>query len=206
MTESRAGRIGRRRAGGFTYSKPDGGQRPLAVAALEDKFVQRAVADVLNAIYEEGLPRLQLRSRPGRGAHDALDALSAAIYARKVNYIVERRHCGVLRDQVSKEWLARSSNIASATKRVLRLIQKWLRAGVLEDGRIEVPQAGNRARGAAISRCSPMSTCTTSSICGPSAGDGREAKGDMVIVRYADDHDLRLRVGDRRPPLPGCVA
>ena len=85
-----AGRIGRRRAGGFTIPKPDGGQRPLAVAALEDKIVQRAVADVLNAIYEEDFLGFSYGFRPGRGVvHDALDALSAAIYARKVNYIVD---------------------------------------------------------------------------------------------------------------------
>src|SRR5271157_3347790 len=86
--------------------KPDGGQRPLAVAALEDKIVQRAVADVLNAIYEEDFLGFSYGFRPGRGAHDALDALSAAIYARKVNYIVDADIAKFF-DSVSKVWLAR---------------------------------------------------------------------------------------------------
>ena len=85
--------------------KPDGGQRPLAVAALEDKIVQRAVVDVLNAIYEGDFLGFSYGFRPGRGAHDALDALSAAIYARKVNYIVDADIAEFF-DSVSKEWLA----------------------------------------------------------------------------------------------------
>ena len=94
--------------------KPDGGQRPLAVAALEDKIVQRAVVDVLNAIYEEDFLGFSYGFRPGRGAHDALDALSAAIYARKVNYIVDADIAKFF-DSVSKECSPGFSNIASAT-------------------------------------------------------------------------------------------
>ena len=119
------------------------------MAALEDKIVQRAVADVLNAIYEEDFLGFSYGFRPGRGAHDALDALSAAIYARKVNYIVDVDIAKFF-DSVSKEWLARSFEHRIGDKRVLHLIQKWLRAGVLEDGRIEVPERGT-GQGAAIS-------------------------------------------------------
>ena len=110
--------------------KPDGGQRPL-----------RAVADVLNAIYEEDFLGFSYGFWPGRGAHDALDALSAAIYARKVNYIVDADIAKFF-NSVSKEWLARFLEHRIGDKRVLRLIQKWLRAGVLEDGQIEVPERG----------------------------------------------------------------
>src|SRR5258708_3204825 len=109
--------------------KPDGGQRPLAVAALEDKIVQRAVADVLNAIYEEDFLGFSYGFRPGRGAHDALDALSAAIYARKVNYIVDADIAKFF-DSVSKKWLARSPENTIGEKGVLPPIPKRLRAGL----------------------------------------------------------------------------
>src|SRR5881409_2042956 len=86
--------------------KPDGRQRPLAVAALEDKIVQRAVVDVLNAIYEEDFLGLSYGFRPGRGAHDALDALSTAIIRKKVNYIVDADIAKFF-DSVSQKWLVR---------------------------------------------------------------------------------------------------
>ena len=184
--------------------KPDGGQRPLAVAALEDKIVQRAVADVLNAIYEEDFLGFSYGFRPGRGAHDALDALSAAIYARKVNYIVDADIAKFF-DSVSKEWLARSLEHRIGDKRVLRLIQKWLRAGVLEDGRIEVPERGP-GQGAAISPLLANVYLHYVLDLWAERWRRREAKGDMVIVRYADDTIFGFEVGDRRPPLPGCDA
>ena len=165
--------------------KPDGGQRPLAVAALEDKIVQRAVADVLNAIYEEDFLGFSYGFRPGRGAHDALDALSAAIYARKVNYIVDADIAKFF-DSVSKEWLARSLEHRIGDKRVLRLIQKWLRAGVLEDGRIEVPERGT-GQGAALSPLLANVYLHYVLDLWAVRWRRREAKGDMVIVRYADD-------------------
>src|SRR5271165_4150359 len=165
--------------------KPDGGQRPLAVAALEDKIVQRAMADVLNAIYEEDFLGFSYGFRPGRGAHDALDALSAAIHARKVNYIVDADLAKFF-DSVSKEWLARFLEHRIGDKRVLRLIQKWLRAGVLEDGQIEVPERGT-GQGAAISPL--LANVYMHHVLDRWAERWRrrEAKGDMVIVRYADD-------------------
>jgi len=165
--------------------KPDGGQRPLAVAALEDKIVQRAVADVLNAIYEEDFLGFSYGFRPGRGAHDALDALSAAIYARKVNYIVDADIAKFF-DSVSKEWLARFLEHRIGDKRVLRLIQKWLRAGVLEDGQIEIPERGT-GQGAAISPLLANVYLHYVLDLWAERWRRREAKGDMVIVRYADD-------------------
>ncbi len=132
--------------------KPDGGRRPLAVAALEDKIVQRAVADVLNAIYEEDFLGFSYGFRPGRGAHDALDALDALATATdrtRVNYIVDADIAKFF-DSVSQEWLVRFLEHRIGDKRILRLIQKWLKAGVLEDGRIEVPERGT-GQGAAIS-------------------------------------------------------
>jgi group II intron reverse transcriptase/maturase len=152
------------------------------------------VADVLNATpgsQSGGFLGFNYGFRPGRGAHDALDALSAAIYARKMNYIVDADIVKFF-DSVSKEWLARFLEHRIGDKRVLRLIQKWLRAGVLEDGRIEVPERGT-GQGAAIS---PLLAnvhlhYVLDLWADPRIKSGgwrrREAKGDMVIVRYADD-------------------
>ena len=119
------------------------------MAAFEDKIVQRAVADVLNADYEEDFLGFSYGFRPGRGGHDALDALSAAIYARKVTSIVDADIAKFfdLGEQRTTRLVPRTSHRRQC---VLRLIQKWLRAGVLEDGRIEVPERGT-GHGAAIS-------------------------------------------------------
>src|ERR1017187_5436612 len=113
--------------------KPDGRQRPLGVAALEDKIVQRAVAEVLNAIYECDFLGFSYGFRPGRSPHHALDALAVGIEKRRVNWILDAD----IRDYFSKLdhlWLGRFLEHRIADKRVLRLIQKWLRAGVIEDG------------------------------------------------------------------------
>jgi RNA-directed DNA polymerase len=113
--------------------KPDGRQRPLAVAALEDKIVQRATAAVLNAIYEEDFLGFSYGFRPGRGAHDALDALVVAVQSRKVNFILDADIRSFF-DTVSQEWLIRFLEHRIGDKRIIRLIQKWLKAGVLERG------------------------------------------------------------------------
>jgi retron-type reverse transcriptase len=105
--------------------KPDGRQRPLAVAALEDKIVQRATAAVLNAIYEEDFLGFSYGFRPGRGAHDALDALMVALKSRKVNFIVDADIRSFF-DTVSQEWLIRFLEHRIGDKRIIRLVQKWL--------------------------------------------------------------------------------
>src|SRR5215471_15283044 len=107
--------------------KPDGRQRPLGIATLEDKIVQRAVAEVLNAIYEEDFPGFSYGFRPGRKPHDALDALAAGIEKRKVNWILDADIRGFY-DAIDHEWLRRFVEHRIADKRVLRLIQKWLNA------------------------------------------------------------------------------
>ena len=165
--------------------KPDGGRRPLAVAALEDKIVQRAVVDVLNAIYEEDFLGFSYGFRPGRGAHDALDALATAIDRTKVNYIVDADIAKFF-DSVSQEWLVRFLEHRIGDKRILRLIQKWLRAGVLEDGRIEVSERGT-GQGAAISPLLANIYLHYVLDLWAERWRRREARGDMVIVRYADD-------------------
>src|SRR6266849_859475 len=110
--------------------KADGKQRPLAIAALEDKIVQGATVILLNAIYEGDFCGFSYGFRPGRGPHDALDALSTAVKIRKVNWILDadiRNFFGA----VSQDWLVRYLEHRIGDKRIIRLIQKWLRAGIL---------------------------------------------------------------------------
>ena len=115
-------RIGRCRHGGSTFRKPDGRQRPLAVAALEDKIVQRAMIAVLNAIYEEDFLGFSYGFRPGRGAHDALDALVVGIASRKVNFILDADIRSFF-DTVNQAWLIRFVEHRIKDRRIIRLIR-----------------------------------------------------------------------------------
>jgi len=117
--------------------KPDGRQRPLAVAALEDKIVQRAAVALLNAIYEEDFLGVSYGFRPGRGTHDALDALCVGIHSKKVSYILDADIRSFF-DEISQEWLVRFLEHRIGDRRIIRLIQKWLKAGVMEDGEVTV--------------------------------------------------------------------
>ncbi len=114
--------------------KPDGRQRPLGIATLEDKIVQRAVVEVLNAIYEEDFVGFSYGFRPGRSPHDALDALAVGITERKVNWILDADVSDFF-SKLDHAWLERFVEHRIADKRVLRLIRKWLNAGVVEDGK-----------------------------------------------------------------------
>src|SRR5713226_5456046 len=129
--------------------KPDGRQRPLAIAALEDKIVQRATAAVLNAIYEEDFLGFSYGFRPGRSAHDAMDALVVGIESRKVNFILDADIRSFF-DTVDQEWLIRFVEERVGDQRIIRLIRKWLKAGVLEDGVVTVSDRGT-GQGAVIS-------------------------------------------------------
>ena len=121
--------------------KADGRQRPLAIAALEDKIVQGATVMVLNAIYEEDFLGFSYGFRPGRGPHDALDAAVVGITGRKVNWILDADIRSFF-DTVSQEWLIRFVEHRVGDKRVVRLIRKWLKAGILEDGVVAVSDRG----------------------------------------------------------------
>jgi RNA-directed DNA polymerase len=126
--------------------KPDGRQRPLAVAALEDKIVQRAVTALLNAIYEVDFLGFAYGFRPGRGAHDALDALCVGIHSKKVSFILDADIRSFF-DEISQDWLIRFLEHRIGDRRIIRLIQKWLKAGILEDGVVSVSDRGRgRAR------------------------------------------------------------
>jgi RNA-directed DNA polymerase len=165
--------------------KPDGRQRPLGVAALEDKIVQRATAAVLNAIYEEDFLGFSYGFRSGRGAHDALDALVVAIERRKVNFIVDADIRSFF-DTVSQDWLIRFVEHRIGDKRIIRLIRKWLSAGVLEDEVVRVSEMGT-AQGAVISPLLANIYLHYALDLWAERWRRREVAGDMIIVRYADD-------------------
>ena len=121
--------------------KADGRQRPLGVAALEDKLVQYAVVTILNQIYEEDFLNFSYGFRPGRSQHEALDALSYALLKKKVNYIVDADVRSFF-DNLDKSWMIRFIGHRVADPRMLRLIQKWLKAGVMEEGQWSEPKTG----------------------------------------------------------------
>ena len=165
--------------------KADGRQRPLAIAALEDKIVQRATAAVLNAIYEEDFLGFSYGFRPGRSQHDALDALVVGITSTKVNYILD---CDVRSffDEVSQEWLIRFLNHRIGDPRIIRLIQKWLKAGVLEDGVVTTSEMGTGQGSVASPLLANIYLHYVVDLWAE-RWRRREATGDMIILRYADD-------------------
>jgi RNA-directed DNA polymerase len=165
--------------------KADGRQRPLAVAALEDKVVQRATVAVLNCIYEEEFLEFSYGFRPGRGPHDALDALAVGITTKKVNFIFDADVRSFF-DEISQEWLVRFVEHRVGDRRIIRLIQKWLKAGVLEDGVVTVNDKGT-GQGSVISPL--LANVYLHYVFDLWAERWRrhEATGDMIIVRYADD-------------------
>src|SRR5258707_6179621 len=165
--------------------KADGKQRPLAVAALEDKIVQRATAAVLNAIYEEDFLGFSYGFRPGRSAHDAMDALVVAIERRKVNFILDADIRSFF-DTVSQDWLIRFVEHRIGDPRIIRLIRKWLRAGVFEDGVVRVSDRGT-GQGSVISPLLANIYLHYVLDLWVERWRRREATGDMIIVRYADD-------------------
>jgi len=170
--------------------KADGRQRPLAVAALEDKIVQRATATVLNAIYEEDFLGFSYGFRSGRSAHHAMDALVVGISSKKVNFILDA-DIRAFFDTVNHEWLIRFVEHRIGDPRIIRLIQKWLKAGVLEDGIVTVSERGT-GQGAVISPL--LANIYLHYVLDLWAERWRrhEAAGDMIIVRYADDFIIGL--------------
>jgi len=165
--------------------KADGRLRPLGIAALEDKIVQRAVVEILNAVYEVDFLGFSYGFRPGRGQHDALDALAAGILKRNVNWVIvaDIRDCFTGLDQ---SWLVRFLEHRIADRRVLRLIQKWLRAGVIEDGSWTASDEG-APQGASVSPLLANVYLHYVLDLWAEQWRGRHAHGDVVIVRWADD-------------------
>jgi group II intron reverse transcriptase/maturase len=165
--------------------KADGRQRPLAVAALEDKIVQRATAEVLNCIFEEDFLGFSYGFRPGRGQHNALDALCVGITTKKVNFVFDADIRSFF-DEVSQNWLVRFVEHRIGDPRIIRLIQKWLKAGVLEDGVVTVSDKGT-GQGSVISPLLANVYLHYTFDLWAQRWRRHEATGDMIIVRYADD-------------------
>jgi RNA-directed DNA polymerase len=128
--------------------KADGRLRPLGIASLEDKIVQRAVVEVLNAVYEVDFQGFSYGFRPGRGPHDALDALAAGIYQRRVNWVLDADIQNFF-GQIDHSWLRKFVEHRIADKRIWRLVGKWLAAGVIEDGQWSACEEGS-PQGASI--------------------------------------------------------
>src|SRR3954449_5475514 len=165
--------------------KPDGRQRPLAIAALVDKIVQKATVAVLNAIYEEDFLGFSYGFRPGRGQHDALDALAVGITGTKVNWILDADIRSFF-DSVSQEWLVRFLEHRIGEPRIIRLVRKWLGEGILEDRVVTVSDSGT-GQGWVISPMLANVYLHYAFDLWAERWRRREATGDMIIVRYADD-------------------
>jgi RNA-directed DNA polymerase len=149
-------------------------QFEITVPTLEDKIVQRAVVAVLNAVYETDFLGFSYGFRPGRSPHWALDALTVGIMTKKVNWVLDADIRSFF-DTLKHEWLVRFIEHRVADRRVVRLIQKWLNAGVLDEGHRITSEIGT-VQGGSINlvRSSPISICTTSSTSGPiDGGSGR---------------------------------
>ncbi|MFO1195963.1 MAG: group II intron reverse transcriptase/maturase [Burkholderiaceae bacterium] len=165
--------------------KTDGTQRPLGVPALEDKIVQRASVEVLNAIYEQDFRGFSYGFRPGRGAHNALDAVAVGVWARNVNWILDA-DISKFFDTIEHDWLIKFIEHRVADTRVVRLIKKWLHAGVLEDGQIRRSELGT-VQGGSISPLLANIYLHYAFDLWVEQWRGRHGRGNVIIVRYADD-------------------
>ncbi len=166
-------------------AKADGRMRPLGIAAVEDKVLQRAVVEVLNAIYEVDFAGFSYGFRPGRSPHQALDALAVGIDKKKVNWILDADIRGFY-DAIDHGWLCKFVEHRIADKRVLRLIQKWLNAGVIEDGSWSASEEG-APQGATASPLLANVYLHYVFDLWAQHWRRRQANGDVIIVRFADD-------------------
>src|SRR5665213_2361734 len=168
--------------------KPDGRQRPLGVAALEDKVVQQAVVTILNQIYEEDFRGFSYGFRPGRSQHQALDALYVGITRKRVNWVLD---CDILGffDNLSHDWLLKFVQHRVADRRMLRLIQKWLKAGVEEEGQWKNTEMGT-PQGSVVSPLMANIYLHYVFDLWVDAWRKKYAQGEVIVVRYADDNVL----------------
>ena len=165
--------------------KTDGRQRPLGIAALEDKIVQHAIGRVLNPIWEEDFLGFSYGFRAGRSQQDALDALSVGITQKKVNWVLDLDIRSFF-DKVEHEWMVQFVEHRIADKRVVRLIQKWLKAGVMEEGRWFETKEGT-PQGSVISPILANLYLHYALDVWAQVWREKVARGDMIVVRYADD-------------------
>jgi group II intron reverse transcriptase/maturase len=165
--------------------KADGRQRPLGIAALEDKVVQQAVVTILNQIYEVDFKGFSYGFRPGRSPHKALDALYVGLVRSKVNWVLDADIRSFF-DRMSHEWTMQFVQHRVADNRILRLIQKWLKAGVLEEGEWKETAMGT-PQGAVISPLLANVYLHYVFDLWVEAWRKKVARGQVVVVRYADD-------------------
>jgi group II intron reverse transcriptase/maturase len=165
--------------------KADGRQRPLGVTALEDKIVQRATVEVLNAIYENDFLGFSYGFRPGRSQHNALDALYTGLLTRKVNWVLDVDIRGFF-DAIDHGWLVQFVEHRIADRRIVRLIQKWLNAGVLEDGKRMRVEEGTPQGGSASPLLANIYLHYAFDLW-VQAWRRTRARGDVIVVRFADD-------------------
>jgi RNA-directed DNA polymerase len=165
--------------------KTDGSKRALGVPALKDKIVQRAAVEVLNAIYEQDFLGFSYGFRPAKSAHNALDAVAVGVSARKVSYVLDA-DISKFFDTIEHGWLVKFIEHRVADTRVVRLIKKWLHAGVLEDGRITQSELGT-VQGGSISPLLANIYLHYVFDLWVEQWRGRHARGDVIAVRYADD-------------------
>jgi group II intron reverse transcriptase/maturase len=166
-------------------AKADGRQRPLGIPTLEDKIVQRATVEVLNAIHEADFLGFSYGFRLGRSPHDALDALYVGLLRRKVNWVLDADIRGFF-DAIDKGWLVKFLEHRIADQRVVRLIQKWLNAGVLEDGTRTWSETGTPQGGSASPFLANVYLHYVFDLW-VQRWRQTQAHGDMIVVRYADD-------------------
>ena len=165
--------------------KADGRQRPLGIAALEDKIVQQAVKTVLEQVYEEDFLGFSYGFRPGRSCHNALDALWVGIAHRKVNWVLDADIRGFF-DNIDHEWMLKFVEHRIADRRILRLIRKWLKAGISEDGQWSRTTVGT-PQGSVISPILANVFLHYVFDLWANQWRKRSARGSVIMVRYADD-------------------
>jgi group II intron reverse transcriptase/maturase len=165
--------------------KADGRKRPLGVMALEDKIAQRATVEVLNAIYEVDFLGFSYGFRPGRSPHKALDALYVAQLTRKVNWVLDADICGFF-DAIDRNWLVKFIEHRIGDRRIVRLIQKWLNAGVLEEGERIQSETGT-VQGGSISPLLANVYLHYVFDRWVQRWRNTQARGEVIVVRYADD-------------------
>jgi len=165
--------------------KADGRQRPLGVTALEDKIVQRAAVEVMNAIYEQDFAGFSYGFRPGRSQHQALDQLYLGIMQKPVNWVLDL-DIRAFFDRLSKAWLVKFVEHRIGDRRVVRLIQKWLNAGVLEEGKLTVSEQGTPQGGSASPLLANVYLHYVFDLW-IQVWQQKIARGEMFVVRFADD-------------------
>ena len=172
-------------------AKTDGRQRPLGVTTLEDKIVQRATVEVLGAIYETDFLGFSYGFRPGRSQHHALDALYAGVLTRKVNWVLDL-DIREFFSSIDHGWLVKFLEHRIADRRVVRLIQKWLNAGVLEDGKRMRVEEGTPQGSSASPLLANVYLHYVFDLW-VRVWRQKRAHGDMIVVRFADDSAPRRR-------------